>query len=227
MYVGRFAPSPTGPLHFGSLVAARRAGSTRAPAAAAGSCASRTSTRRARSRALPTTSCARSSGFGLTWDGRGPLSEPARRALSKRRCRGCRRARYWCGCTRREIADSALGLAADGAQIYPGTCRAGLPAGKAPRTLRLDVGRQTMIVRRPRPGPAARRILGARSRRLRSVSRGRPVRLSARRGGGRRRAGRHRRGARRRPARLDRPPDPSAAAARLSARRATCTSRWR
>jgi glutamyl-Q tRNA(Asp) synthetase len=33
---------------------------------------------------------------------------------------------YWCGCTRREIADSSIGLAADGAQIYPGTCRGGL-----------------------------------------------------------------------------------------------------
>ena len=32
---------------------------------------------------------------------------------------------YWCGCTRREIADSSLGLASDGAHIYPGTCRHG------------------------------------------------------------------------------------------------------
>jgi glutamyl-Q tRNA(Asp) synthetase len=54
---------------------------------------------------------------------------------------------YWCGCTRREIADSALGLAADGAQIYPRTCRSGLPAGKAARVLRLDVGRYTVSFR--------------------------------------------------------------------------------
>ncbi len=45
---------------------------------------------------------------------------------------------YWCNCTRREIADSSLGLAVDGAQIYPGTCRAaGLATGRALR-LRTD-----------------------------------------------------------------------------------------
>jgi glutamyl-Q tRNA(Asp) synthetase len=44
---------------------------------------------------------------------------------------------YWCGCTRREIADSSLGLAADGAQIYPGTCRNGIAPGKAPRAIRV------------------------------------------------------------------------------------------
>jgi glutamyl-Q tRNA(Asp) synthetase len=44
---------------------------------------------------------------------------------------------YWCGCTRREIADSSLGLAADGAQIYPGTCRSGIAPGKTARALRL------------------------------------------------------------------------------------------
>jgi glutamyl-Q tRNA(Asp) synthetase len=46
---------------------------------------------------------------------------------------------YACGCTRKEIADSRLGLAADGAAIYPGTCRHGLAPGKSPRALRLRV----------------------------------------------------------------------------------------
>jgi glutamyl-Q tRNA(Asp) synthetase len=74
--------------------------------------------------------------LGLVWDGpvlyqslRMPLYEAA---LDKLRDRA-----YWCGCTRREVADSSLGLAADGAQIYPGTCRFGVSAGKAPRALRL------------------------------------------------------------------------------------------
>jgi glutamyl-Q tRNA(Asp) synthetase len=50
---------------------------------------------------------------------------------------------YPCGCTRREIADSRLGLeprfAADGAAIYPGTCRHGLAPGRTARALRLRV----------------------------------------------------------------------------------------
>jgi glutamyl-Q tRNA(Asp) synthetase len=46
---------------------------------------------------------------------------------------------YPCGCTRKEIADSRLGIAADGAAIYPGTCRHGIAAGKTARTLRLRV----------------------------------------------------------------------------------------
>jgi glutamyl-Q tRNA(Asp) synthetase len=46
---------------------------------------------------------------------------------------------YPCGCNRREIADSRLGIAPDGSAIYPGTCRQGLGAGKAMRSLRLRV----------------------------------------------------------------------------------------
>jgi glutamyl-Q tRNA(Asp) synthetase len=46
---------------------------------------------------------------------------------------------YACGCTRREIADSRIGVASDGAAIYPGTCRAGLAPGRTARTLRLRV----------------------------------------------------------------------------------------
>ena len=38
-----------------------------------------------------------------------------------------------------KIADSSLGLAVDGARIYPGSCRAGLGAGKAARALRVRV----------------------------------------------------------------------------------------
>jgi glutamyl-Q tRNA(Asp) synthetase len=135
MYVGRFAPSPTGPLHFGSLVAAlaswldARAAGGRwqvriedldAPRAQPG----------AAEDILRTLAQ-----LGLTWDGdvvyqsrRTPAYERALKRLAGHT--------YWCGCTRREIADSALGLAADGAQIYPGTCRGGL-AGKPPRALRV------------------------------------------------------------------------------------------
>jgi glutamyl-Q tRNA(Asp) synthetase len=136
MYVGRFAPSPTGALHFGSLVAAlaswldARAAGGRwlvriedldAPRTQPGAADDilRTLVR-----------------VGLEWDGtvayqsqRLPLY---RRALEKLAGRT-----YWCACTRREIADSSLGLAADGAQIYPGTCRNGIAPGRQPRAVRI------------------------------------------------------------------------------------------
>lgn len=46
---------------------------------------------------------------------------------------------YPCGCNRREIADSRLGLAPDGSAIYPGTCRAGLAPGRNARSIRVRV----------------------------------------------------------------------------------------
>jgi glutamyl-Q tRNA(Asp) synthetase len=136
MYVGRFAPSPTGPLHFGSLVAAlaswldARAAKGRWLVRIEDLDAPR-SEPRAADHILRTLE-----EFGLGWDGcvvyqsrRTALYDAARRRLENHT--------YWCGCTRREIADSSLGLAADGAQIYPGTCRNGIASGKAPRALRL------------------------------------------------------------------------------------------
>jgi len=143
MYAGRFAPSPTGPLHFGSLVAAlaswldaRAAGgrwSVRiedldAPRAQPG----------AVSQILRTLE-----GFGLGWDGEVSYqsARTGRYAAALAQLAG---RTYACGCSRREIADSSLGLAADGAQIYPGTCRAGLPAGRAARAIRLDTRGQAI-----------------------------------------------------------------------------------
>jgi glutamyl-Q tRNA(Asp) synthetase len=137
MYVGRFAPSPTGPLHFGSLVAAL---------------ASWLDARAARGRWLlriedldaPRTQpgavddILRSlERLGLTWDGP-VIYQSLRAARYEAALQRLQTHTYWCGCTRREIADSALGLAADGAQIYPGTCAQGLPAGKPPRALRVS-----------------------------------------------------------------------------------------
>ena len=143
MYVGRFAPSPRGPLHFGSLAAA--AASWLDARAARGRWLLRIEDLDA-PRALPGAAddiLRILERFGFTWDGavlyqslRGPRYEAALQKLQANT--------YWCGCTRREIADSALGLAADGAQIYPRTCRTGLAAGKAARALRLDVGRHTV-----------------------------------------------------------------------------------
>jgi glutamyl-Q tRNA(Asp) synthetase len=76
--------------------------------------------------------------LGMRWDGdvvwqsrRKPLYEAAFERLGAHA--------YACGCTRREIADSRMGVAADGAAVYPGTCRGGLTAGKFARAYRLRV----------------------------------------------------------------------------------------
>lgn len=44
---------------------------------------------------------------------------------------------YPCACTRKEIADSGI-QGIEGA-VYPGTCRAGIPAGRSPRAWRVKV----------------------------------------------------------------------------------------
>ncbi len=49
---------------------------------------------------------------------------------------------YPCACSRREIADSSVS-GVDG-PVYPGTCRAGLPAGRAPRAWRVRVNRRAV-----------------------------------------------------------------------------------
>lgn len=143
MYIGRFAPSPTGPLHFGSLVAAlaswldARAAGGRwlvriedldAPRVVPGAAQSILEALRA---------------FGLYWDGQ-PVFQSRRLALYETALLRLKENSYWCGCSRREIADSSLGLAADGAQIYPGTCRPGLRAGAARRSLRFRAGTEAV-----------------------------------------------------------------------------------
>jgi glutamyl-Q tRNA(Asp) synthetase len=143
MYVGRFAPSPTGALHFGSLVAAL---------------ASWLDARAARGRWLvriedldaPRTQPGAADDIlrsldrlGLNWDG-----DVVYQSDRVSRYSGALHAldghTYWCACTRREVADSSLGLAADGAQIYPGTCRSGIAPGKTPRALRLRVTQEAI-----------------------------------------------------------------------------------
>lgn len=159
MVIGRFAPSPTGPLHFGSLVAAlaswldARAAGGRwrvrmedldPPRIQPGAADEILRTLRA---------------LGLEWDGE-VLYQSRREAQYREALERLSRHTYWCGCSRREIADSSLGLAVDGARIYPGTCRAGLAAGKVARALRVRVsseeicfvdrvqGRQTQVLSR-------------------------------------------------------------------------------
>ena len=129
-YVGRFAPSPTGPLHFGSVVAAiasfldaranhgqwlLRIEDIDPPREQAGAAESIIKTL---------------ASLGMKWDGDVVFqSERSARydlALEKLNHEG---QLYRCGCTRREI----------GTGPYPGTCREGLPRGKTPRSTRFRV----------------------------------------------------------------------------------------
>lgn len=135
-YIGRFAPSPTGPLHFGSLVAALA--SYRAARSAGGKWLLRMEDLdQPREQPGAADDILRAlDKLGLAWDGpvtyqstrleryRAVLDDLARRGFA-----------YPCACTRRELEDSALAI--DGSRIYPGTCRRGLAPGKAARSVRV------------------------------------------------------------------------------------------
>jgi glutamyl-Q tRNA(Asp) synthetase len=132
MLTGRFAPSPTGPLHFGSLVAAL---ASWLDARARGGRWLVRMEDLDRPRVQPGAAdeiLAALAALGLEWDGE-VLYQSAREALYREALERLRAHTYWCGCSRREIADSSLGLAVDGARIYPGTCRAGRASGKTAR----------------------------------------------------------------------------------------------
>lgn len=139
-YRGRFAPSPTGLLHQGSLI---------------GALASFLDARAHRGdwlvriedidgpRTLPGADreiLATLRHFGMHWDDT-PLWQ-SRRSAAYRRAFGQLNAQgrvYPCGCTRREIADSLAGTARRHATLaYPGTCRCGLH-GRAARAWRVRV----------------------------------------------------------------------------------------
>jgi len=141
MYVGRFAPSPTGPLHFGSLVAALA--SWLDAHAARGRWLVRMEDLDAprQQRGAADEILRTLERFGLTWDGP-VVYQSLRRRDYEAALERLRPHTYWCGCTRQEVSDSSLGIAADGARIYPGTCRAGLPAGKTARALRVKTGKE-------------------------------------------------------------------------------------
>jgi len=129
-YVGRFAPSPTGALHFGSVVAAiasyldarthqgrwlLRFDDLDSPRNAPGAIASIT-------RELER--------LGLDWDGT-PVYQsehPQRyhKALNELAAKGLS---YPCACSRKDL----------GGAVYPGTCRNGLAPGRTGRSRRLRV----------------------------------------------------------------------------------------
>lgn len=133
-YVGRFAPSPTGRLHLGSMVAAVaswldarvhegrwlvRMEDLDPPREVKG----------ASEDILKTLE-----GFGLTWDG--PVVRQSERhalyeeALAQLKTEDLA---FGCACTRKSLA------LVDGLVRYPGNCRDGLPAGVHPRSWRFKM----------------------------------------------------------------------------------------
>jgi glutamyl-Q tRNA(Asp) synthetase len=137
-YIGRFAPSPTGPLHAGSLVAAM-ASYLDAKANRGRWLLRMEDVDEARTAAGAAESIlADLDLLGMHWDGE-VVFQSRRAALYEAAFDRLGRLAYPCGCTRREIVDSRICVAADGAAVYPGTCRTGLPVGKPARAYRLRV----------------------------------------------------------------------------------------
>ena len=135
-YRGRFAPSPTGPLHFGSLVAAIgsyldakyrqgkwlvRIEDLDTPRTVEGAADEILSTLEA---------------YGLNWD-EYIVYQSSRTAAYEQAFQHLKEAGavYPCCCTRKEIADSALQYG--GELVYPGTCRSGVLVGRAGRAWRV------------------------------------------------------------------------------------------
>lgn len=136
-YVGRFAPSPTGPLHFGSLVAALASWLDARQAGGRWLLRMEDLDQPRVIRGAADTILRQLEALGLEWDG--PVESQSKRpdlyrdALAKLQGHA-----YACGCTRKELEDSALAI--DGSRIYPGTCRDGLAPGKSARAVRLRTG---------------------------------------------------------------------------------------
>ena len=165
-YVGRFAPSPSGPLHLGSAAAALasyldakahggrwllRIEDVDTPRTVAGAADCIVGQLR---------------WLGMRWDG--PLVHQSRNGARYRAAFDRLVAAgkvYGCACSRREIADSlavlrtaaaSRGRAAAQEQadlVYPGTCRNGIPAGRAPRAWRFRVDDSVVRFQDRRLGP--------------------------------------------------------------------------
>jgi glutamyl-Q tRNA(Asp) synthetase len=142
-YRGRFAPTPSGPLHFGSIVAAL--GSCLDARAHGGEWHLRIddldSPRVAPGAEGEILRCLEALGF--EWDGalvhQSTRREAYHAALHRLRSHA---AVYPCACSRSEIAAIAR-LGKDG-PVYPGTCRDGMPIGAPARALRVLTAGSTL-----------------------------------------------------------------------------------
>ena len=135
-YRGRFAPSPTGPLHFGSLVAA--AGSFLEARSRGGTWLVRIDDLDSRRVVAGATGgiLRTLEACGMEWDGTVAYQSAHRDAYhcAVHRLRELDLV-YPCACSRREIADSSLpGIEG---YVYPGTCRTGIRDSRSARALRV------------------------------------------------------------------------------------------
>lgn len=137
-YRGRFAPSPTGPLHFGSLVAAMA--SYLDAKAHLGSWLVRIEdVDFDRNIAGADQAILQSlQRCGMHWD-EDVTWQSQRSALYQMALDQLGDHVFACSCSRKEIADSRLLAGLSDSQIYPGTCRAGIANNKAARAYRLRV----------------------------------------------------------------------------------------
>jgi glutamyl-Q tRNA(Asp) synthetase len=151
-YRGRFAPSPSGPLHFGSLIAAM---ASWCDAVAAGGDwlvriedVDETRTRAGASDAILATLEA----YGFEWDDtvvrQSDRSALYTAALDDLVQRGMA---FACACTRKELERVAPGPS--GERVYPGTCRHGVPAGRGGRAWRVAVSEEIVAFRDRLQGP--------------------------------------------------------------------------
>jgi len=137
-YRGRFAPSPSGPLHFGSLVAAMAswcdARASKGDWLVRIEDVDETRSRPGASDAILATLEA----YGFEWDG--PVVRQSERAALYAAALDeliRRRMAFACACTRKELEGAAPGKI--GERVYPGTCRRGVPAGREGRSWRVAV----------------------------------------------------------------------------------------
>jgi glutamyl-Q tRNA(Asp) synthetase len=130
VYRGRFAPSPTGHLHFGSLVAAL--GSYLDARSVGGEWLVRMEdVDLSRCRDEYASSILRTlEGLGLHWDG-AVEKQSERSSLYNAALESLRPWTYLCSCTRREAGE-----------VYDGRCRAGAALGRQAKTLRIEAPKE-------------------------------------------------------------------------------------
>lgn len=136
-YKGRFAPSPTGPLHLGSLATAL--GSWLEARSQGGEWLVRIEDideERCKPEFTPLILQALQA-HGLAWDGE-VWVQSQRHAVYAQHLHHLSEAGlvYPCACTRKEIDDANAHRAFGENRVYPGTCAKGMPAGRQARAIR-------------------------------------------------------------------------------------------